>query len=82
LRKNKLNLIPPAIYFLIKSKKTSYFTVSAEARERNLAAKNEFKCTHPCPGNVLDHITALAYGGADSPSNIQWQSVAYSNLKH
>ena len=28
----------------------------------------------PCPGYVMDHIKALACGGADSPENIQWQT--------
>jgi len=26
------------------------------------------------PGNVVDHITPLACGGADAPSNMQWQT--------
>jgi len=28
----------------------------------------------PCPGYVIDHIKALACGGADDPSNLQWQT--------
>lgn len=28
----------------------------------------------PCPGWTMDHIKALACGGADSPENIQWQT--------
>jgi 5-methylcytosine-specific restriction endonuclease McrA len=28
----------------------------------------------PCPGWVIDHIIALACGGADSPENMQWQT--------
>lgn len=28
----------------------------------------------PCPGYVIDHIKALACGGADDPSNMQWQT--------
>lgn len=70
---------------------TSVFTITAEARERSLAAKNDFKYTHPCPSNgnnhgpcsgyVIDHITALACGGADAPSNMQWQSVAEGKAK-
>ena len=27
-----------------------------------------------CPGYVVDHITPLCAGGADRPSNMQWQS--------
>ena len=46
----------------------------------------EFKQQHPCPANgaytrpckgyVIDHINPLACGGADAPSNMQWQTVA------
>lgn len=28
----------------------------------------------PCPGYVIDHIKALACGGADEPINMQWQT--------
>ena len=43
-----------------------------------------FQRTHPCPstgrtsgrcpGYVRDHVVPLCAGGADSPSNIQWQT--------
>ncbi len=70
---------------------TFAFTQSSEAKERSLAAKNDFKYSHPCPSNgnnhgscpgyVIDHITALACGGLDLPSNMQWQSVAEGKAK-
>lgn len=51
---------------------------------RSAAAKDEFKRSHPCPatgsssgtcsGYVIDHVTPLKRGGADSPSNMQWQT--------
>lgn len=28
----------------------------------------------PCKGYVIDHIKPLACGGADDPSNLQWQT--------
>ena len=28
----------------------------------------------PCPGYVMDHIKALACGGEDAVSNLQWQT--------
>lgn len=28
----------------------------------------------PCPGYAIDHIKALACGGADAPENMQWQT--------
>lgn len=33
------------------------------------------------PGYVVDHIKALKRGGADSPANMQWQSVAEAKAK-
>jgi len=35
----------------------------------------------PCPGYVIDHIKALACGGLDHPSNLQWQTVAEGKAK-
>jgi len=64
---------------------------SVDARERSQEAKDAFKYSHPCPSNgnnhgacpgyVIDHIHALACGGADSPENMQWQSVAEGKAK-
>lgn len=28
-----------------------------------------------CPGYVIDHVRPLCAGGADAPSNMQWQTV-------
>lgn len=35
----------------------------------------------PCPGYVIDHMRALKHGGADSPSNMQWQTTAAAKAK-
>ena len=35
----------------------------------------------PCPGYVVDHIKALACGGEDAPSNMQWQTIAEGKAK-
>jgi len=35
----------------------------------------------PCPGYVVDHIRALKHGGADTPSNMQWQTVEAAKAK-
>lgn len=59
--------------------------LAADARiKRSQSAKVEFKLEHPCPvsgaskgpcpGWVIDHIDPLACGGADQPSNMQWQT--------
>ena len=59
--------------------------------KRSTRAKDAFKRSHPCPttgrttgacpGYVVDHIRALKHGGADSASNMQWQSVAAAKAK-
>jgi hypothetical protein len=64
---------------------------SVNARERSQKAKDSFKYSHPCPssgnnhgscpGYIIDHITALACGGADDPSNMQWQTKEASKTK-
>ena len=39
------------------------------------------KSSGACPGNVIDHITPLKRGGADAPSNMQWQTKAAAKQK-
>lgn len=67
-------------------------TAPTEARaKRSQSAKIEFKAEHPCPatgarkgpckGYVIDHVNPLACGGADAPSNMQWQTVAEAKAK-
>jgi hypothetical protein len=59
---------------------------------RSQAAVRAFRRTHvcpttglmrsqPCPGYVVDHIVALACGGADHPSNMQYQTIAEGKAK-
>ena len=33
------------------------------------------------PGYVIDHIIPLACGGSDTPSNMQWQTIAAAKAK-
>ena len=37
--------------------------------------------TGPCGGYVIDHVVPLACGGADAPSNMQWQTVVEAKVK-
>jgi hypothetical protein len=53
--------------------------------KRSIAAKHEFwresGHLHGWPGHVVDHITPLACGGADAPSNMQWETVTEAKAK-
>jgi len=53
--------------------------------ERSEAAKQRFmtQSGYPQgrPGYVVDHIRPLACGGADDPSNMQWQTVEAAKAK-
>jgi hypothetical protein len=59
--------------------------------KRSQTAKKDFEATHTCPstgktsghcpGYVIDHVKPLASGGADAPSNMQWQTVAEGKAK-
>ena len=59
--------------------------------ERSQAARAAFKREHPCPathlpngpcpGYIIDHVIALKRGGADSPANMQWQTVEEAKAK-
>ncbi len=76
---------------------SSALRVSGVARDshgrikRSESAKNAFKRSHPCPANgknggacpgyVIDHVQALKHGGADAPSNMQWQTKAAAKAK-
>jgi hypothetical protein len=58
---------------------------------RSQAAKAAFERQSPCPstgkasgqcsGYVVDHVTPLECGGADAPSNMQWQTTADAKAK-
>ena len=68
---------------------TSAGIVNAADRDPRQVAK--FRATHPCPatgktagpcpGWVVDHAYPLCAGGADHPSNMQWQDTGQSFTK-
>ena len=53
--------------------------------KRSSAARHEFMVEsgypHGRPGYVIDHIQPLKRGGADAPSNMQWQTKAEAKAK-
>ncbi len=74
--------------------RTYSITVARDSQgriKRSGSAKHAFMQTHPCPvtgatsgkcpGYVIDHIQALAVGGADDPSNMQWQTKEAAKAK-
>lgn len=56
-----------------------------EPEHRSAAAKDQFMRksghAHGWPGHVVDHIVPLACGGADAPSNLQWQTTEEARAK-
>jgi hypothetical protein len=58
---------------------------------RSAKAKDDFRKSHPCPstgkstgacpGYVIDHVEPLKRGGADAPSNMQWQTKSQAKNK-
>ena len=58
---------------------------------RSSTAKRQFQHSHPCPstgkahgacpGYVVDHVKPLKRGGADTPSNMQWQTKEAAKAK-
>jgi hypothetical protein len=64
---------------------------AADATERDPHQRAAFVKKHPCPatgksrgacpGYVVDHIKPLCAGGADRPSNMQWQTRQEAKIK-
>ena len=59
--------------------------VRSPAQVRLFKKTNICPSTHAysqrCPGYIVDHIIALDCGGADKPSNMQYQTIAASRAK-
>src|SRR5260370_41933098 len=51
------------------------------AFQRQSPCPSTGKTTGKCPGYVIDHVRALAEGGLDDPSNMQWQTKEAAKAK-
>ena len=81
--------------FYAFAKKTTYCDTCTRDKhghiKRSQEAKHEFRKSNPCPstgkstgacpGYVIDHVMPLKRGGADAPSNMQWQTVEEAKAK-
>lgn len=55
---------------------------AARARfERQSPCPSTGKTSGRCPSYVVDHVRPLECGGADDPSNMQWQTIADGKAK-
>ncbi len=52
-----------------------------EAFMRSHPCPSTGKTHGACPGYVVDHVVPLKRGGADAPSNMQWQTKAAAKAK-
>ena len=77
-----------------KSKATRCASCARDSKghiARSRAATRQFQKSNPCPstgrrsgacpGYVIDHVRPLKRGGADAPSNMQWQTKAAARAK-
>jgi len=62
----------------VKRDKSGRIARSASAKSRFLQKTGY---PHGRPGYVVDHIKPLKEGGADDPSNMQWQTVEQAKAK-
>jgi hypothetical protein len=78
----------------IPSEFSGYASAERDSRgkiRRSAAARDAFKRQRPCPstgkgsgacpGYVIDHVKPLECGGADDPSNMQWQTTRDGKAK-
>lgn len=82
--------MPKLLVFFLLSLSIIPCHVSAKVK-RDPSQVRAFKRLSPCPANgrskgscpgwIVDHIKALACGGADSPANMQWQTVEQAKAK-
>ena len=95
MRNSILMLLLLTMFSIAQARNASYCTTCERDGhghiKRSLVAKHQFKNQHPCPstgestgrckGYIIDHVVPLKRGGADAPSNMQWQTIEESKSK-
>lgn len=78
-------LVVSALLFVALGVNAHVETHRSEAAKAAFARSNPCPTTElpkaSCPGYVIDHIIPLCAGGKDSPSNMQWQTIAQGHRK-
>lgn len=77
--------------YSIYSRAASVRRTSIGRVTRSSSARRSFRKSNPCPstgqtsgvcpGHVMDHVAPLKRGGADHPSNMQWQTTEAAKIK-
>ena len=64
-----------------KGSKSSHSCQRIRISHRHEGSPSTGRSSGRCPGYVVDHVRPLECGGADAPSNRQWQTVADGKAK-
>ena len=77
-----LSAVPsPALAWDHRSSHENRSRAVTEAFQRENPCPSTGRRAGACPGWIKDHIVPLCAGGADSPSNMQWQTIAQAAAK-
>lgn len=91
LRRTMAYMLKRSITIAFLAASLAGFAPAADTAARSAKARAEFKRLHhcpatdrsrgACPGYVIDHVVPLCAGGADRPSNMQWQTISEGKAK-